>query len=153
MSELPFGHRGRRAKIIATLGPASANSDTIAELFEAGADVFRLNFSHGSHEDHAKSVATIRALEKTVGRPITIMMDLQGPKLRVGVFKEDKVIIQPGKPFRLDLDPTPGDATRVCLPHPEIFSALKPGATLLVDDGHLRLKVKSAEKITPSPRP
>ena len=146
MSELPFGHRGRRAKIIATLGPASANSDTIAELFEAGADVFRLNFSHGSHEDHAKSVATIRALEKTVGRPITIMMDLQGPKLRVGVFKEDKVIIQPGKPFRLDLDPTPGDATRVCLPHPEIFSALKPGATLLVDDGHLRLKVKECGK-------
>ncbi len=115
-------------------------------MFEAGADVFRLNFSHGSHDDHAKSVATIRALEKTVGRPITIMMDLQGPKLRVGVFKDEKVIIHPGKPFRLDLDPTPGDATRVCLPHPEIFAALKPGATLLVDDGHLRLKVMECGK-------
>ncbi len=146
MSDSPFGHRGRRAKIIATLGPASANAETIADLYEAGADVFRLNFSHGSHDDHAKSVATIRALEKTVGRPITILMDLQGPKLRVGVFKDDKVIIQPGAPFRLDLDPTPGDSKRVCLPHPEIFAALKPGATLLVDDGHLRLKVKECGK-------
>ncbi len=146
MSNSLFAHRGRRAKIIATLGPASANPETIADLFEAGADVFRLNFSHGSHDDHAKSVAAIRALEKIVGRPVTIMMDLQGPKLRVGTFKDGKVIIQPGAPFRLDLDPTPGDAKRVCLPHPEIFAALKPGAALLVDDGHLRLKVKECGK-------
>lgn len=142
MSELPAGHRNRRAKIIATLGPASRDAETIQDLFEAGADVFRLNFSHGSHEDHAKSVAAIRALETSVGRPITILMDLQGPKLRVGTFKGGKVVIQPGATFRLDLDPAPGDERRVNLPHPEIFAALKPGATLLVDDGHLRLKVR-----------
>jgi pyruvate kinase len=135
-------YRGRRAKIIATLGPASSNPEVIEELYEAGADIFRLNFSHGSHEDHAKNIATIRAIEKKVGRPITILMDLQGPKLRVGVFKDDKAIIKPGSLFRLDLDPTPGDDKRVCLPHPEIFAALKVGAALLVDDGHLRLKVK-----------
>jgi len=146
MSDTTSDYRGRRAKIIATLGPASANAETIADLFEAGADVFRLNFSHGSHEDHAKSVAAIRALEKTSGRPVTILLDLQGPKLRVGTFKEDKVLIKPGVPFRLDMDPTPGDASRVCLPHPEIFAALKPGATLLVDDGHLRLQVKECGK-------
>jgi pyruvate kinase len=146
MTELPIAHRGRRAKIIATLGPASRDAETIADLYEAGADVFRLNFSHGTHEDHAKSVIAIRAIEKKCGRPVTILMDLQGPKLRVGTFKDGKVIIQPNAPFRLDMDPTPGDATRVCLPHPEIFAALKPGATLLVDDGHLRLRVKECGK-------
>lgn len=146
MSDDTFMHRGRRAKIIATLGPASRDPETIEELFEAGADVFRLNFSHGSHDDHAKSVATIRAIEKKVGRPITILMDLQGPKLRVGTFKDGKVVIPPNGTFRLDMDPTPGDATRVCLPHPEIFAALKPGASLLIDDGHLRLKVKECGK-------
>jgi pyruvate kinase len=142
MSENASKYRGRRAKIIATLGPASKDPETIEELFEAGADIFRLNFSHGSHEDHAKNIATIRAIEKKVDRPITILMDLQGPKLRVGTFVGDKAVIKPGSLFRLDLDPTPGDDKRVCLPHPEIFAALKPGATLLVDDGHLRLKVK-----------
>jgi len=142
MSDDSSNYRGRRAKIIATLGPASSDPEVIEALYEAGADVFRLNFSHGSHADHAKSVTTIRALENKIGRPITILMDLQGPKLRVGTFKDGKVIIKPGAPFRLDLDPAPGDEKRVCLPHPEIFAALKPGVALLVDDGHLRLKVK-----------
>ncbi len=139
-------HRGRRAKIIATLGPASRDPETIAALYEAGADVFRLNFSHGTHADHAASVAAIRALEKTTGGPITILMDLQGPKLRVGTFQGGKVVIQTGASFRLDLNAELGSAARVCLPHPEIFAALKPGASLLVDDGHLRLRVKSCGK-------
>ena len=139
-------HRGRAAKIIATLGPASKSPEMIEALYEAGADVFRLNFSHGTHDDHAKSVAAIRDLEKKVGQPITILMDLQGPKLRVGTFKGDAAVLQMGQTFRLDLDPAPGDATRANLPHPEIFAALRPGASLLVDDGHLRLKVKSCGK-------
>ena len=139
-------HRGRAAKIIATLGPASRSPEMIAALYEAGADVFRLNFSHGSHDDHAKSVAAIRALEKQIGQPITILMDLQGPKLRVGTFKGDSAVLQQGQIFRLDLDAAPGDTQRVNLPHPEIFAALRPGASLLVDDGHLRLRVKNCGK-------
>ena len=134
--------RTRRAKILATLGPASSDPDTIADLWDAGADVFRLNFSHGSHEDHAARVATIREVEKSVGRPIGIVMDLQGPKLRVGTFAADGgVVLQAGATFRLDMDDTPGDENRVGLPHPEIFEALQPGAALLIDDGHLRLEV------------
>ncbi len=146
MNDTHMLHRGRSAKIIATLGPASRSPDMIAALYEAGADVFRLNFSHGSHDDHAQSVATIRALEKTVGQPITILMDLQGPKLRVGTFKDGSAVLQQGAAFRLDLDKAPGDAVRANLPHPEIFAALKPGASLLVDDGHLRLLVKKCGK-------
>tara|TARA_R110000868_G_scaffold33856_20_gene122619 strand:- start:298 stop:1749 length:1452 start_codon:yes stop_codon:yes gene_type:complete len=139
-------HRGRSAKIIATLGPSSHDPETIADLYAAGADVFRLNFSHGSHADHAASIAAIRALEKETEKPITILMDLQGPKLRVGQFKDGKVLLKPGTNFRLDLDSTPGDETRVQLPHPEIFAALRPGSTLLIDDGHLRLSVKDCGK-------
>ena len=146
MNEIKSLHRGRRAKIIATLGPASRDPDTIAALHEAGADVFRLNFSHGSHADHAASVTAIRALEKETGRPITILMDLQGPKLRVGPFVGGKVVLQVGATFRLDLDPALGSDKRTYLPHPEIFAALKPGSALLVDDGHLRLRVKSCGK-------
>lgn len=134
--------RNRRAKILATLGPASSDADIIADLFDAGADVFRLNFSHGSHEDHAQRVADIRALEKDVKRPIGILMDLQGPKLRVGTFANDEgVVLKAGATFRLDMDTSPGSEERVCLPHEEIFAALKPGATLLVNDGHLRFEV------------
>jgi pyruvate kinase len=143
MNLMPSSHRGRRAKIIATIGPASRDPETIAALYEAGADVFRLNFSHGTHDDHAAVVRAIRALESQCGQPLTILMDLQGPKLRVGTFKAGKTVLQQGATFRLDLDTAQGDEHRATLPHPEIFAALRPGASLLVDDGHLRLRVRA----------
>ncbi|SFJ09088.1 pyruvate kinase [Jannaschia pohangensis] len=134
--------RHRNVKIVATLGPASNDYDTIRALFEAGADVFRLNMSHGDHEDIRGRHNIIRDIERDTGRPICILADLQGPKLRCGVFAGESAEIEEGQPFRFDLDETPGDATRVQLPHTEIFEALKPGSTLLVNDGKLRLKVE-----------
>ncbi len=133
--------RRRRTKIVATLGPASSTPEVIERLFRAGADVFRLNFSHGSHEDHAARIAIIRALEKKVERPIGILADVQGPKLRVGKVQAGRVSLQTGQSFRLDLNPTPGDVRRVQLPHPEIIAAAGIGTTLLLDDGKLRLRV------------
>lgn len=133
--------RRRDAKIIATLGPSSNSRDVIEKLFDAGIDVFRLNFSHGAHEDHAKTHAIIRDVENERGRPIGILMDLQGPKLRVGSFANGKEMLVPGEKFTLDQDPTPGDATRAPLLHPEIFAAMKVGSQLLVNDGKIRLKV------------
>ncbi|SPJ29945.1 pyruvate kinase [Falsiruegeria mediterranea] len=135
--------RLRNVKIVATLGPASENYDMIRSLHEAGADVFRLNMSHGSHDEIREKHRIIRQIEKDLDSPIAILADLQGPKLRVGVFAGDAEELVPGASFRLDLDETPGDATRVCLPHPEIFEALEPGAHLLVNDGKIRLKVES----------
>ena len=133
--------RRRRTKIVATLGPASATAEIIERLYRAGADVFRLNFSHGAHADHADRIATIRAIEEKVGRPIGILADVQGPKLRVGRFQAGRVQLQTGQPFRLDLSPTPGDVRRVQLPHPEIIQAAQIGTSLLLDDGKLRLRV------------
>ena len=134
--------RTRNAKIVATLGPASSDPAVVRQLFMAGVDVFRLNFSHGSHADHSERFKTLRALEKESGRPIAILADLQGPKLRVGTFADGPVLLQAGQAFRLDLDPAPGTAQRAGLPHPEIFAALVPGAELLLDDGKLRLVVE-----------
>ena len=133
--------RHRRTKIIATLGPASASAEMIEKLFRAGADVFRLNFSHGSHEVHAATLAAIRTVEARLGRPIGVLADVQGPKLRVGKFGGGRVTLASGAQFRLDLNPTPGDARRVQLPHPEIINAARIGTTLLLDDGKLRLRV------------
>ena len=138
-------HRTRRAKIVATLGPASSSPDMIRQLFLAGADVFRMNFSHGSREDHAARFAAVRAVERETGRPIGILADLQGPKLRVGVFENGPVQLQAGQTFRFDLDKVPGTQTRVNLPHPEIFAALVPGAELLLDDGKLRVRVERCD--------
>ena len=134
--------RHRNVKIVATLGPASNSYEMIRALHEAGADVFRLNMSHGSHNEITERHAIIRQVEKDCGSPIGILADLQGPKLRVGIFENDEATLEAGQDFRLDLDETPGDQTRVCLPHKEIFDALEPGATLLVNDGKIRLKVK-----------
>ena len=134
--------RTRNAKIVATLGPASSDKDTVRRLFLAGVDVFRLNFSHGSADDHRARFAILRELEQETGRPIGILADLQGPKLRVGTFADGAVLLVEGRPFRLDLDPAPGTARRAGLPHPEIFAALVVGAELLLDDGRLRLVVE-----------
>jgi pyruvate kinase len=133
--------RHRRTKIIATLGPASSTPEMIQQLFQTGADVFRLNFSHGAHADHAARIEMIRAVEKRSGRPVGILADVQGPKLRVGAFQSGRVQLQTGSQFTLDMNPAPGDARRVCLPHPEIIAAAEIGATLLLDDGKLRLRV------------
>jgi len=131
--------RLRRTKIVATLGPSSSERNTIAALFRAGADVFRINMSHTSHERMRELVATIRAIETECERPIGILVDLQGPKLRVGQFEAGAAALAQGDTFTLDADPAPGDATRVQLPHPEIFEAIEPGHSLLLDDGKVRL--------------
>ena len=133
--------RTRNVKIVATLGPASDTYEMIRALFEAGADVFRLNMSHGSHEEIAERHRIIRQIEADLESPIGILADLQGPKLRVGVFAGDSEELVQGAKFRMDLDPADGSSRRVNLPHPEIFAALEPGATLLVNDGKIRLKV------------
>ena len=138
--------RNRRVKILATLGPANPDQASIEKLFRAGADVFRINMSHSSHEVMRERIAQIRAVEKKVGRPIGILADLQGPKLRLGEFKDGAENLARGARFILDADKTPGDATRLHLPHPEILSALEPGHAILIDDGKVRLKVIEATK-------
>ncbi|MFV0512359.1 MAG: pyruvate kinase [Jhaorihella sp.] len=135
--------RLRNVKIVATLGPASQTYGMIRALHEAGADVFRLNMSHGSHDEIREKHRIIRQVEKELDSPIAILADLQGPKLRLGVFDRDGEELEEGAGFRLDLDPAPGDAGRVCLPHPEIFEVLRPGSPLLVNDGKIRLKVET----------
>ena len=133
----------KHAKIVATLGPASDDRRTIEALFEAGADVFRLNFSHGVHEDHQRRLQIVRDIERDSGRPVGVLLDLQGPKLRIGTFPDGPIRLEPGQAFRLDLDErSPGSAERVLLPHPEIFAALQPGSELLLDDGRVRLQVE-----------
>jgi pyruvate kinase len=134
--------RLRQAKIVATLGPASSELSSIRTLFHAGADVFRLNFSHGTQVQHQERLELIRRVERETGRPIGVLLDLQGPKLRIGTFAGGPIRLEAGAAFRLDLDPSAGDGARVGLPHPEIFAALKPGTDLLVDDGKIRLRVE-----------
>jgi len=135
--------RNKHAKIVATLGPASDDRPTIQALFDAGADVFRLNFSHGKHEDHRRRLELIREVERDSGRPVGVLLDLQGPKLRIGTFPDGPIQLLEGAAFRLDLDlNTSGSSSRVALPHPEIFAALQTGTELLLDDGRLRLRVE-----------
>ena len=138
--------RQRRTKVVATLGPASGTREMIGKLFEAGADVFRINMSHTNHERLRELVTSIRAVEADHDRPIGILVDLQGPKLRLGTFADGAAMIDKGQSFILDADPAPGDSKRVQLPHPEIFAAIKAGDALLIDDGKLRLV---ATEVTP----
>ncbi|PCJ43246.1 MAG: pyruvate kinase [Alphaproteobacteria bacterium] len=143
-------HRQRCTRIIATLGPSSADAATIKKLSQAGADVFRLNMSHGTHGDISKIHSAIREVEAETGRAIGILADLQGPKLRVGVFADDKVKLVTGEEFILDMLDKPGDVNRVRLPHPEIYQAVEKGTELLLDDGKIRLEITKVEdeKIT-----
>ncbi len=134
--------RTRNAKIIATLGPATSSPQAIEGLFLAGADVFRLNFSHGTHAEHKARYDIIRDLEHRMHRPIGVLCDLQGPKLRVGDFAEGRIRLEAGHSFRLDLGGEPGSSARAGLPHPEVFAALSAGTELLLDDGRIRLKVE-----------
>ena len=138
--------RHRNAKIVATRGPASSEPAVLRRLFEAGADVFRFNMSHGDHADHLARYEAVRDLERDTGRPIGIMLDLQGPKLRIGRFEGGAVTLEAGQPFRLDLADKMGDTTRVQLPHKEVFAALGDGTELLLDDGRVRLRVDKAAK-------
>jgi len=141
----PIFSRNRKVKVLATLGPSSGSPEMIEKLYRAGVDAFRMNMSHGEHQAHAANVQSIRALEKKIGRPIAILADLQGPKLRIGTFAKPPVMLEDGARFTLDMIKKKGDATRVCLPHKEILSTLQPGHTLLLDDGKIRLEVTSSD--------
>src|SRR5690554_1611593 len=132
--------RMRRVKILATLGPASSEEATIEELARAGADVFRINMSHASHDVLRASVARIRSVEARLGRPLGVLVDLQGPKLRVGTFEGGWVQLTAGDTFVLDNSSAPGSRQRVHLPHPEIFEAVSVGDRLLLDDGKIELR-------------
>ena len=141
----PIFSRNRKVKVLATLGPSSGSPAMIEKMYRAGVDAFRMNMSHGEHKAHAANVESIRALEKKVGRPIAILADLQGPKLRIGTFAKPPVMLKEGAKFTLDMLRQKGDATRVSLPHKEILSTLQPGHTLLLDDGKIRLEVTKAD--------
>ncbi|WP_114521463.1 pyruvate kinase [Altererythrobacter sp. ZODW24] len=142
----PVDPRGRKVKILATVGPASSSPEMLKKLVLAGADAFRVNMSHGEHDIHAKTIANIRALEVELNRPIAILCDLQGPKLRVGKFKDGKAVIRHSGHFTLDQNPEPGDENRVQLPHPELFGLLSKGQRLLINDGKIRLIVIRADE-------
>lgn len=133
--------RLRRIKIIATLGPSSSEPDQVRRLVEVGADVFRINMSHGGHDMLKARVEMIRAVERDLDRPLGILVDLQGPKLRVATFAEGQVMLEAGQSFDFDSDDTPGDASRVKLPHKEILTSLMPGHRVLLDDGKLQMTV------------
>lgn len=138
--------RLRQTKIVATLGPASGDPEKMRRLFEAGVDVFRMNFSHGTHAAHEKNLQTARALEREYDRPIAVLADLQGPKNRIGTFKNGSIEVAAGHVIRFDLDDAPGDESRVNLPHPEVIRALAPGSDILLDDGKVRVSIKEQGK-------
>lgn len=142
----PVIRRYRQTKIVATLGPASGDPDMMRNLFEEGVDVFRLNFSHGDHDAHQKNVETARKLEKEFDRPVALLADLQGPKLRIGSFKGGKVDLTAGQKFRFDLDDKAGDETRVQLPHPEVIKIMEVDSDILLDDGKVRARITGKDK-------
>ncbi|GAB5602850.1 pyruvate kinase [Thermus sp. FJN-A] len=135
----------KRTKIVATLGPASSSKEVIRGLVEAGADVFRLNFSHGTPEDHRNRVALVREVGEELGKTLSILQDLQGPKIRVGRFREGRVELKAGQPFVLTRAPVEGDETRVSLTYQGLPEDVAPGQVLLLDDGRIRLRVEGVE--------
>ena len=141
-------HRNRKVKIVATLGPASDTKSEIKKMFLAGADIFRLNMSHGDHSAVEKRHNILRDLEREFSRPICILVDLQGPKLRCGNFEDEKVSVEVGQKFCFDLIESLGDKKRVCLPHPQIFRSVKEGDKLLIDDGKVALEVRKASEVS-----
>jgi pyruvate kinase len=140
--------RERFAKVVATLGPSSSSPERLRALFEAGTDVFRLNFSHGTPDDHRQRLDRLRALEKEYGHPISVLMDLQGPKLRLGTMTKGAMELKRGQKLRFDMDTAPGTAKRIPLPHPEIFAAAKQDGLLLIDDGKVRLRITAHDDKT-----
>ena len=140
-------HRNRKVKIVATLGPASDTKSEIKKMFLAGADIFRLNMSHGDHTAVEKRHKILRDLENEFSRPICILADLQGPKLRCGEFEGSKVKLEAGQKFCFDLAKTPGNNRRACLPHPQIFMSVRKGDKLLIDDGKVALEVRKASEM------
>ena len=135
--------RGRNTKILATLGPATSTKDVIQSIVDMGVDAFRLNMSHGTKDDHAQRIELIREIEGERGRPIGILVDLQGPKIRIGSFAEPTVLVETAQTFVLDTNSAPGNAQRVQLPHPELFGAITEGADILLNDGRVRLVAKT----------
>tara|TARA_Y100000590_G_scaffold349635_1_gene401213 strand:- start:341 stop:1780 length:1440 start_codon:yes stop_codon:yes gene_type:complete len=138
--------RNRKAKILATLGPTSSTTNIIEKIFTSGCDVFRLNFSHGTIEDHRKNLENIRSLENKYNHPSCVLADLQGPKLRIGSFNNNKQLLKKGQKFTLDLDNKAGDNTRVNFPHPEIYEILTPNSIILIDDGKIKMQVINQKK-------
>ena len=141
-ADKPF-RRFRQTKIVATLGPASSSYEMVKKLFEEGADVFRMNFSHGTPEDHKARLDIIRRVEKEYGHAIGVFADLQGPKIRIGRFKDGSINLHDGQTFTLDRSDAPGDETRVELPHDDVFEAVSAGEMLLLDDGKVHLEIES----------
>ncbi|HKU70712.1 MAG TPA: pyruvate kinase [Burkholderiales bacterium] len=133
----------RRTKIVATLGPASSDAKTLARMIDAGLDVVRMNFSHGTADEHAKRVELVRNLARRAGRAVGVLVDLQGPKIRIGRFKDNKILLKTGQKFVLDADCALGDETTVGLDYKKLPNDVRPGDTLLLDDGRIVLGVSS----------
>ncbi|HEV8520518.1 MAG TPA: pyruvate kinase, partial [Burkholderiales bacterium] len=131
----------RRTKIVATLGPASSDKKTLARMIEAGLDVVRMNFSHGTAREHADRVELVRALARQTGRSVGVLVDLQGPKIRIGRFEHDRITLNSGDKFVLDAECKLGDAKRVGLDYKNLPQDVSPGDTLLLDDGRIVLGV------------
>lgn len=138
--------RNRNTKILATIGPASSTQEMLEQLFTAGVDMFRLNFSHGSYDDHRAALRNIRALEEKFNHPIGIIADLQGPKLRIGIFETDRIELKKGQTFRFDSDSAAGNESRVYLPHPEVIESMSINDRIFLDDGKVRIKISDKGK-------
>ncbi|HEU4610746.1 MAG TPA: pyruvate kinase, partial [Kofleriaceae bacterium] len=130
-----------RAKIVCTLGPASSSPERVGELIDAGMNVARLNFSHGSHEDHARMLQVVRSEAERRGRAVAVLLDLQGPKIRIGKFANGQIELKPGAELIITTENVVGDERRVSTTYSQLPLDVKPGDQLLLDDGYLSLAV------------